>query len=53
MAAIVLILAFLSHEIDDGGQFKQCVYNYQGEPYYVTWPRYRVCPVTIEVSPNG
>ena len=52
MTGLILtsILVFLSHTEDYGGQFKQCVYDYRGEPYYVTIPRYKPCPPSIEVD---
>ena len=49
-ALIFTLLIFLSHEEDYGGSFKQCVYTYLGEPYYITIPRYKPCPPSIEVE---
>lgn len=41
--------AFFSHEIDDGGMVKQCVYDYYGDDYVITIKSYKLCPMTIEV----
>lgn len=42
--------AFLEYEIDNGGMYKQCVYDYLGEPFVITISSVKLCPLTINVS---
>ena len=41
--------AFLSHETNDDGMFKQCVYDYLGEEFVITISSVKLCPLTIRV----
>ena len=43
--------AYFSHEINTGGLTKQCVYNYAGSYYTITIKSYKICPMSIQVSP--
>ena len=46
---ITLAVAFFSHEIDNGGPYKLCVYDYYGGEYSISVKSLSICPLTVEV----
>lgn len=57
VAAVLLVssvafagTAFFSYETNDDGMYKQCVYDYLGEPYVITIKSIKLCPLTIPVN---
>lgn len=44
-----LTVAFFSYEINNGGSYKTCVYDYYGNEYTISVRALTFCPMTVEV----
>ena len=47
---LTLAIAFFSHEINTGGQYKTCIYNHFGNEYALSVNTLDICPLTVEVN---